>query len=226
MGGRPVEFGSTDRRAGQPAKLVTLATLSPFHARNGFEDARERAAAADVAVEALLDLFGRRVRMLLEQADARHDEARRAEAAHQRVLVAERLLHRMQLVAVGEAVDGANLLALHLDRQRRAGVDRAAVDDHRAGAAGAAIAAALVAGEIGAHAQRVEQRDARLDHQIDLPAVHVQAHRHVAGPDGRRRALRLSFLGRDDGLGQTDNACGSEKIATVKPQAVRASRPS
>ena len=55
-------------------------------------------------------------------------------------------------------------LALHLDRERRAGVDRPAVDDHRAGAAGAAIAAALVAGQIGAHAQRVEQRDPRLDH--------------------------------------------------------------
>ena len=71
------------------------------------------------------------------------------------------------VVAVGQAVDGANLLALHLDGERRAGVDRAAVDDHRAGAAGAAIADALVAGEVGAVAQRVEQRDARLDPQIE-----------------------------------------------------------
>ena len=39
-------------------------------------------------------------------------------------------------------------LALHLDGERRARVDGAAVDDHRAGAAGAAIADALVAGEV------------------------------------------------------------------------------
>ena len=37
--------------------------------------------------------------MLLEQRHGRHDEARRAEAAHQRVDVAERLLHRVQRVA-------------------------------------------------------------------------------------------------------------------------------
>ena len=44
----------------------------------------ERAAAADVAVEALLRICsGVGVRMLLEQRDGRHDEARRAEAAHQ-----------------------------------------------------------------------------------------------------------------------------------------------
>ena len=92
-------------------------------------------------------------------------------------------------------VDGANLLALHLDRQRRAGVDRAAVDDHRAGAAGAAIAAALVAGEVGAHAQRVEQRHARLDHQIDLPAVHRETHRHFAGADRGRAALCAASAG-------------------------------
>ena len=83
----------------------------------------------------------------------------------------EGLLHRMQRVAVGQAVDGADLFALHLDGERRARVDRAAVDDHRAGAAGAAVADALVAGQIGAVAQRVEQRDARLDRQVEPLAV-------------------------------------------------------
>src|SRR5215471_2636987 len=177
-------FGSTGGCGGAPprppppcggcpcggcARSLRLATRHPLgavrrHTRHRFVDARERPAAADVAVESLLDLLGRRVGVFLEQADARHDEARRAEAAHQRVLVAERLLHGMQLAAGGrEPVHGADLLALDLDRQRRARVDRPAVDDHRAGAAGAAIAAALVAREIGAHAQRVEQRDARLD---------------------------------------------------------------
>src|SRR5215204_6168843 len=137
------------------------ATADPLHARHGFEDAVERSAAADVAVEPFLDLLGRCVRVFFEQAHARHDEAGRAEAAHQRVLVAERLLHRMQLAARGgEPVDGADLLALDFDRQRRTRVDGAAVDDHRAGAAGAAIATALVAGQVGPHAQRVEQRHA------------------------------------------------------------------
>ena len=126
---------------------------------------------------------------LLQQSHARHDEARRAEAAHQRVLIAERLLHGMQPIAIGQTIHVANLLALYLDRQRRTGVDRPPVDDHRAGAAGAAIASALIAREIRARAQRIEQCDPRLDHEIDLPAVYVQAHGHVAGSHGRRRAL-------------------------------------
>ena len=59
-----------------------------------------------------------------------------------------------------------------------------AVDDHRAGAAGAAIADALVAGQVGAHAQRVEQRDPRLDPEIETLAVDHEADRHLAWTDG------------------------------------------
>src|SRR5438067_2689891 len=51
----------------------------------GLHDSDEGAAAADVAVEALLYLLGRRLRMLLDARPCRHDDARRAEAAHQRV---------------------------------------------------------------------------------------------------------------------------------------------
>src|SRR5262249_25610332 len=171
-------FGSTGGCCGAPPRpppccaggwgaCGVLATRHPLairrDTRHRFEHAREGPAAADVAVEAFLDLLGRRVRMFLEQADARHDESRRAKAAHQRVLVAEGLLHRMQRAAARQTVDRANLLALHFDRERRARVDGSTVDDHRARAAGAAVAAALVARQIGAHTQRVEQRDARLD---------------------------------------------------------------
>src|SRR5580704_11579244 len=81
-----------------------LATLSPFHARNGLEDPRERTAPADVAVEAFFNLFGRRIRILLEQSYARHDEARRTESAHQRILITESLLNGMQLVGASETV--------------------------------------------------------------------------------------------------------------------------
>src|SRR5262252_2303201 len=69
-------FGSTGGGGGAPPRpwrgLATLHPLVSAHARHGFEDARERPAAADVAVETFLDLFRRRVRMFLEQADARH----------------------------------------------------------------------------------------------------------------------------------------------------------
>src|SRR5215469_5148168 len=84
----------TDGLAGQ--LKFSSATLHPFHAGNGFENTGEGAAPADVAVETFPDLFLRRMRMLFEQADACHDETRSAEAAHQRVLIAECLLDRVQ----------------------------------------------------------------------------------------------------------------------------------
>ena len=43
---------------------------------------------------------------LLDQTDGAHDLARRAEAALQAVMRDERLLHRMQPVAVRDAFDG------------------------------------------------------------------------------------------------------------------------
>src|SRR5262245_47124060 len=208
-----------DKRVGPVAALQRRAlSAARAQARHRLEHAREGSAAADVAVEALLDLFRRRVRVLLEQTDAGHDEARRAEAAHQRVLVAERLLHRVQLAAGGEAVHGANLLALALDRERRARVDRAAVDDHRAGAAGAAVAAAFVARHVDAHAQRVEQRHARLDRQAAHLAVDVEGDRHGAGTDDRR-ALGLDARGLGEHARR--DAAGSDCLEETPPAEAR-----
>src|SRR4051812_22949459 len=96
--------------AGGGAGFCALATGHPprcgraaCRRERRLHDADERAAAADVAVERALHLVGRRLRRLLDERDGRHHEARRAEAAHQRVAIAERLLHGVQLVAVGEA---------------------------------------------------------------------------------------------------------------------------
>src|SRR5207253_4869982 len=106
-------FGGGGCCSPRPWKLS--GTGHPLHLHVRLEDAREGAAAADVAVETFLDLIDRRVRVFLVQRDRRHDEARRAEAAHERIDVAERLLDRMQRGAAGEAVYRADLLALHVD---------------------------------------------------------------------------------------------------------------
>src|SRR5262245_3701580 len=76
--------------------LATGASHHGLRFHRGFEHAHERAAAADIAVELAPRLLDGRVRVFLEQRDGGDDEARRAEAAHQRVDVAEGLLHRVQ----------------------------------------------------------------------------------------------------------------------------------
>ncbi len=101
--------------------------------------------------------------LLLQRVRRQHQEARRAEAALQAVVVDEGLLQRMQLLAVGEPFDGADLPAVGLDREHQAGADRLAVEDDRAGAADAVLAADMRAGLAAVVADRVDQRLARLD---------------------------------------------------------------
>ncbi len=62
------------------------------------------------------------------------------------------------------------LVALVHHRERQARIDAPAVDDHRAGAALAVVAALLGAGEMQMLAQRVEQRGARIEQPADAPS--------------------------------------------------------
>ena len=85
--------------------------------------------------------------ILLEQRHGRHHEPRRAEAAH-RAVVRRRTPAAPAAAPCRrcKALDGADLLALGLDRQHGARVGGAPVDDGGAGAAGAAVAHPLQAG--------------------------------------------------------------------------------
>ena len=78
-------------------------------------------------------------------------------------MVDERLLQRMQRAVRRQALDGGDLGAVLHDRERQAGIDPPPVDQHRAGAALAVIAALLGAGQVEMVAQRVEQRRPRRD---------------------------------------------------------------
>ena len=100
----------------------------------------------------------------------------------------ERRLHRMQFVAMRDALDGENLGAVMAHRQRQAGIDPPAVDQHRAGAALAAVAALFGAGQIQPLAQQVEQRDAGIV-EFDAPPHAVDGE-----VDGEVHAVLRSVL--------------------------------
>src|SRR5262249_3551857 len=78
------------------------------------------------------------------------------------VVFDERGLHGMQRLTARDAFDRHDLGAVVAQRQREAGIDPPSVDQDGAGAALAAIAALLGAGEMQALAQEIEQRDARI----------------------------------------------------------------
>ena len=118
------------------------------------------------------DLVFGRIGVLLQQRDRRHHEPGRAVAALQCVLLVERLLHRVELVAVREALDRRHLAAVCLHREHRARLDRLAVEQHRARAARGRVAADVRPLQSELLAQEVREELPRLDVRFAARAVH------------------------------------------------------
>src|SRR3984893_8438039 len=129
---------------------------------DGAQDADMAAAAADIVVERLGDLFSRRRRVAVEQRLGRDQNAGQAVAPLPRLLIDKGLLQRMRTVRRAQALDRHDFLAGDGRERLAAGFLRFAVDQHHA-------ASALLepAAEFGPHqtevvAQDVEQRRFRL----------------------------------------------------------------
>ncbi len=71
----------------------------------------------------------------------------------------------MKLVTLGETLDGRDVIALVHHGEGQAGIDPPAVDQHRAGAALAVVAAFLRTREADVFAQCIEQGRARIERQ-------------------------------------------------------------
>ena len=101
--------------------------------------------------------------MFADECRAGHNKPRCAEAALLRVVLHKRFLHRIHLLRRTDSFHRCDLAALGLDGEHGAGINRVAIDQDGAGAASAAVADFLAAGEVEPIAQRVEQRNAGLD---------------------------------------------------------------
>src|SRR6516164_11533427 len=103
--------------------------------------------------------FGfRGMRIALQIIRERHQNARRAEAALQSMIVAKRLLQRIErAVWARERFHGLDRAAFGLDRKRQTRAGGDAVDQHGASAADAVLAADMGAGR----AQRMTEKIAK-----------------------------------------------------------------
>jgi len=111
-------------------------------------------AAADVAFEPVADRgFVEMRAFAIDEVDRGHDHAGGAKPALEAMIVLERLLHRVQPAADGEALDRRHLRALAARGQNGAGLDGPAVDMDDAGAALRRIAADMSAGQAQVLAQ-------------------------------------------------------------------------
>ena len=154
---------------------------------DGLDDVVVAGAAADIAFELVAHrLFVELLALALHQIDRRHDHAGRAEAALQAMMLAEGFLHRMKLAVLGEAFDRGDLGAVERNGERGAGLDRAAVHMHDAGAALAGVAAHMRAGQTQMLAQEFDQQRAAFDLATHALAIHLQGNcRHSNHPPVR-----------------------------------------
>src|SRR6185312_10422015 len=123
------------------------------------DDLHVAGATADIAAERLQDLLIARIGVSPQQSGRGHDESGRAVAALRAELLVEAALHGGELPFVAERFDGIDALALDGRCERQAGERRFVVDQDRAGAAFAAVAAGLGAGEADLFAQVIEQQN-------------------------------------------------------------------
>ncbi len=135
----------------------------------------EGAAAADVGDRGV-DVGVGRLRFRLEERRHRHDHARLAIAALRHVVIDPRLLHLVQGLARGQALDRGDLAVAHCADWYGARAHRDAVHVHGAGAALRDAAAVLGAGEADLLADHPEQRRGRVDVDLVRLAVDCQAH--------------------------------------------------
>src|SRR6185437_11935497 len=96
-------------------------------------------------------------------------------AALEAVMRNEGGLHRMQRRFVAQAFDRKDIAITARHRKIETGVAPYTVNEHRTGAALAVVTAFLCSRKAEMIAQRVEKRDARVEGELAITAVHRQA---------------------------------------------------
>src|SRR3989475_9629561 len=169
-----------------PSRSRRTRRMADFSAstQNRPDDSVVRAAAAEILVEGGPYLRFRWAWVVLQKRCGAHGNAAHAEAALRRLLLDERLLHRVQLAVAAQTLHGCNLLIKHEGKRKITGGHGAAVDQHEAGAAQAAAAAEAAADQPEVVAQHVEQRRVWICLDRARDSVDLELHGSVRGDPG------------------------------------------
>src|SRR6266851_1497073 len=182
-GGLPSNFPTFPRLRVAIQRLPRGLREFASHPRRGqldrFIDLDIAGAAAEVTGERVLDLVARRLRIGFEERFGGEEESGRAVPALRGAQVGERLLQRMELATLRHSFDRAHGVTGAREAQHQARQHRCSIQQHRAGAALAQLAAVLRAGESQILAQDFEQRLVRHERHFGWLAVHRQRDRDL-----------------------------------------------
>ena len=139
-----------------------------------FNDSFIGTAPAEISAHALTDAFWIVARLALsDHPDRAHDLTRRAEPALQAVASHKSSLDWMESDIVTNAFNGANVGALKAQCQTQARIDAPTVDQDRACAALAAVAALLGSCQMKALSQKIEKRNPGIV-ELDISVLIIQ----------------------------------------------------
>src|SRR5437867_10396924 len=184
--GRP-----TTRR---PSRVATASAMTMLPARvglDGVDDLRVAGAAAEVAFERGADGVAVGARLALQEGERGQEHSGRAEAALHGAVAHERVLQRVQAAVALEAPQRHHRAAAQAGGQHQARRHRPAVEQHRADAAHALVAAFLDVEDAERLAQQLEQRLVGAHVDLARPAVEDEPRDHrrarsTARPSARR----------------------------------------
>jgi hypothetical protein len=150
-------------------------------------------APAQVPGQCLADLITGRIGRAIEQRFCRHQKSGGAVATLGRTEISEGLLKRMEAAVCHEAFDGQHLAAVTLDTQHQTRQHRLAIEQHRARAALAQLAAVFGAAQVQVFTQHLEQRLVVIE--CDVARLSVDDERelssgHGSAPGRRRHSRR------------------------------------
>ena len=145
---------------------------------HGAHDIDVARAHAEIAAEADAYFLVRRIRVVPQQLESRQDHSGSAKAALERVVLLKRLLQRMERLIRREPFNGENLFAVGLGGKEQTGTNRATIEQHRAGAAHAVLAADVGSDQAEIMAQKIDERATRLDRSRLAYAVDNERNRN------------------------------------------------
>src|SRR5437660_4666394 len=178
-----------------PAMMGRLFGAQLLHRRaHRLDDVLIAGATAEVRREHVDQLLVADIRLALQHARDQHEEPGRAEAALQAVVLHEGALEHGKLIARREPLDRADRLADGLHGKHEARAHRRAIDQHRARAAHAVLAADVGAGETAVLTDRIGERAPGLDTDRVVAAVdgeHEVAHAAHGRFSTARSAARM-----------------------------------
>jgi hypothetical protein len=152
------------------------------------------AATAEISSKGPPDISTCRIRVMVQESTNRHDLPRCAEPALKCIVLNEGSLNRIEVFAIGKALDRHDVASLTVKGQDQAGINGRSVQEHRASTALPHVAHLLCPGKLELDAEGIQQCAPGLNGESVIRTVDSQLDRHSPRPAAHFLSFRRGTL--------------------------------